>query len=131
MKYLLDTGVLIEIEHKNKRFMQSLKGIVNDFSLLNITIFNFAEFYYGYILKDQSDKLEAESFLGVFNQLTLTKASAKRYCELDYKYSKQGTGLEPFDMLMVAIAIEENLVLLTTDTDFERVGELKKIILKP
>ncbi len=131
MKYLLDTGILIELEHKNKRLLEKLKGISKDFSLLNITLFNFAEFYYGYLLKTLEDKQEAENFLGIFNQLTLTKASAKRYTELDYKYSKLGIGLKPFDLLMAAIAVEENLTLLTTDSDFERVAEVDKIIVKP
>ncbi len=131
MKYLLDTGILIELEHKNRSVLEKLKGIAKDFSLLSITLFNFAEFYYGYLPKKAEDKKEAENFLDVFGQLTLTKASAKRFTELDYKYSKLGLGLKPFDLLTAAIAIEENATLLTTDTDFERVSEVDKVILKP
>ncbi len=131
MKYLLDTGILIQLEHKNNSILEKLKGIVKDFSLLSITLFNFAEFYYGYLSKKPEDKTEAENFLDMFGQLTLTKASAKKFTELDYKYSKLGLGLTPFDLLMAAIAIEENMTLLTTDTDFERIAEVNKIILKP
>ena len=129
MGYLVDTGILIELEHKNKRLVDKLNRLVEDFAQLNITLFNFAEFYYGYMSKKPEDKKEAENFLDIFNYLTLTKASAKRYSELDYKYSKQGIGFEPFDLLMAAIAIEEKLTLLTTDTDFERIAELKKEII--
>ena len=130
MKYLLDTGILIELEHKNKKIVELLKGIVKDFNLLNISLFGYAEFYYGYLLKSSEAKREAEDFLDIFNQLTLTKASAKRFCSLDDKYSKQGMGVKPFDLLTAAIAIEENLTLLTMDSDFERVDEVTKIILK-
>ena len=130
MRYLLDTGILIEIEHKNKKFIEFLKETIQEFGLLSITLFNYEEFYYGYLLKEPEAKREAENFLDLFNQLTLTKASAKRYTELDYKYMKQGAGLKPFDLLMAAIAIEENLTLLTTDTDFERIRELDRVILK-
>lgn len=129
MEYLLDTGILIELEHKNKKFLGNLKALVKDFSLFSITLFNFAEFYYGYLSKKPEDKQEAENFLSIFTQLTLTKASAKRYCELDSKYSKQGH--KPFDLLMAAIAIEEGMVLLTTDSDFERITEVDKVIMKP
>ncbi len=131
MAYLLDTGILIELEHKNKRFADNLNKLVKDFAQLNITLFNFAEFYYGYLLKNAKTKREAENFLDIFNHLTLTKASAKRYSELDCKYSKQGVGFEPFDLLMAAIAIEEKMTLLTTDSDFARIAELKKEILSP
>ena len=130
MKYLLDTGILIELEHKNKKVVELLKDIVKDFSLLHISLFSYAEFYYGYLLKSSEVKKEAEDFLDIFNQLTLTRASAKRFCGLDYKYSKQGVGVKPFDLLMASIAIEENLTLLTMDSDFERVDEVSKIILK-
>ena len=130
MKYLLDTGILIELEHKNKKALELLKDIVKDLSLLSISLFSYAEFYYGYLLKSPEAKKEAEDFLDIFNHITLTKASAKRFCGLDYKYSKQGMGVKPFDLLMAAIAIEENLTLLTMDSDFERVEEVSKIILK-
>ena len=130
MKYLLDTGILIELERKNKKIVELLKDIVKDFGLLNISLFSYAEFYYGYLLKSPEAKKEAEVFLDIFNQLTLTRASAKRFCGLDYKYSKQGVGVKPFDLLMASIAIEENLTLLTMDSDFERVEEVSKIIMR-
>lgn len=129
MKYLLDTGILIELEHKNKKILEKLKSMARDFSMLNITLFGFAEFYYGYILKKPEDKREAENFLDSFGQLTLTKASAKKYTELDYKYSKLGLGLRPFDLLTASIAIEESATVLTTYSDFERISEVDKIIL--
>lgn len=131
MEYLLDTSILIELEHKNRNFLGKLKEIVADFKTANITLFNYAEFYYGFVLKKPEDKREAENFLDIFNHITLTKASAKRYCELDNKYSRLGLSMKPFDLLTAAIAIEEAMTLLTTDGDFERIKELNKIILKP
>ena len=67
----------------------------------------------------------------MFSHLTLTKKSAKLFDELDSKYEKLGAKLKPFDLLTAAIAIENGLTLLTMDTDFERLIEVSKIILKP
>ena len=66
MKYLLDTGLLIEFEHKNIRFIKQLKETVKDFgfSALYTTLFNYAEFYYGYLQKKARRQKRGGRFSG-------------------------------------------------------------------
>ena len=108
-----------------------IKENIKDFDELYITLLSYAEFYQGYAGKQPQVKKECENFLNTFKHLTISEASAKLYAELSYKYAKQGITIEPFDLLITAIAIEHGTKVITTDTDFERMAEVDKIILKP
>jgi len=59
----------------------------------------------------------------------VTKTSVKMYAELDCKYSKKGAKIGLFDLLIAAIAIEHNLTIITTDTDFDKISEIRKIVI--
>lgn len=129
MRYLLDTGILIGFERKNQGIINRIRAIIRDLDVPFITLFSYAEFYRGFVNKQQDAIASAEHFLDSFQQLPVTKASAKIYAELDYKYSKRGAKIEPFDLLIAAIAIEHNLTIITTDTDFDKIIEIMKIII--
>lgn len=127
MNYVLDTGILIEISKDNKSLIDQLDKLLRSTTAEpSITLFNFAEFYAGEIGRRRES--EALKFLSSFNQLTLSQASAKTYAELWHRYSRKGTPVAVFDLLIASIAIVSNATLLTLDKDFGKVDELKKII---
>ncbi len=130
MKYILDTGILVGVERENSGIISFIKGNIKDFDVLYITLLTYAEFYRGYAGKQPDIKSEGKNFLNTFRHLTVTEASAMLYAELSYKYVRQGITIEPFDLLIAAIAIENNIAVITTDTDFERIAEVDKVILK-
>ena len=68
-------------------------------------------------------------FLKKFNVLHTTNSSAEILSDLKIKYDKKGIALSLADLLSASIVIDNNLVLVTKDKDFERIEELKKIIL--
>jgi predicted nucleic acid-binding protein len=82
MKYVLDTGILTSIERKNKLVIKQLDAAIKGTDTLQITILNYAEFYYGYAGKSSIEKHDAEAFLDTFEHLTVDKESAKLYAEL-------------------------------------------------
>ena len=51
--------------------------------------------------------------------------------DLKYKYEKKGIVVPLADLIIASIAIENNAVLVTSDKDFEKIEELKKIIISP
>jgi tRNA(fMet)-specific endonuclease VapC len=128
MNYLLDTNVLIELNGNNEKVIAQVNELLGSATGEPcITLFNFAEFYAGAIRKKQ--EAEAMAFLNSFNQLTLSQASAQIYAELWNKYARKGSPLAVFDLLIASVAIASNATLLTLDKDFEKIDELKKIML--
>ena len=91
--------------------------------------FNFAEYYFGEI--GAGKETAAIRFLDSFNLLPLTKESSKAYANLRHKYKIKRAPLASIDLFIAAIAIENNATLITTDKDFERVEELKTIVVSP
>lgn len=128
MRYLLDTGILIGFERKNSGIINRVREIIRDLDVPFITLFNYGEFYRGYVQKQPDAIAEAEHFLDSFQQLPFTKTSVKIYAELSYRYSKKGIKIEPFDLLIAAAAIENDLIILTTDTDFDKISEIRNIV---
>ncbi len=131
MKYILDASILIGLERNNKSIVQEIGKLINADNVFYTTTLNLAEFYYGYVPKKEETKKIAEQFLSRFKLLTLTSQSARIYAELAYKHDKAGTKPGDFDLLTAAIAIDKGAIVLTTDTDFEKISELKKIIINP
>ena len=68
-------------------------------------------------------------FLKKFNILQTTNSSAEILSDLKIKYDKKGMSLPLADLLSASIVIDNSLILVTKDRDFEKIEELKKIIL--
>ena len=130
MNYVLDTNILIEIRKGRRGIKEEVMKFINaENAEPYITLLTFAEYYFGSLdasLKGQEDCLE---FLSSYKHLTVEKGSAMLFAKLTHKYEKEGTPLSPLDMLNACIAIDNNSVFITADKAFERVKELKKIII--
>lgn len=123
MKYVIDTSLLIDINRGNVKVLSVLKNKALHAGEPFITSLNFIEYYFGELGKGR--EVEVLKFLDSFKHLTLTRNSAKLYAELSRKYLKQGKTISAFDLLIAAIAIDNNMTLLTGDSDFEKINELK------
>ncbi|MBI2664475.1 type II toxin-antitoxin system VapC family toxin [Candidatus Woesearchaeota archaeon] len=129
MIYILDTSVLIGMEKQNKELINKITHLIGKDDTLYLTTLSYSEFYYGCLNKGEDNQRKALVFLDKFKLLTLSKESAKRNAELSYEYEKKGARIAEFDLLTAAIAIENNAVLVTADTDFERIAQLKKKVI--
>ncbi len=131
MGFILDTSVLIEVENGNEEVIQEIIRLKEAANVeLLITIFNFCEFYYGILLKNEKYREKALSRLRQYALLQTTERSAQIFCELQSEMKRKGRGIAQFDLFIASLAIEFNHTLLTLDSDFEQVPKLKKIILK-
>lgn len=132
MNYVLDTNALIEIRKGNKSFAEAVKGIVgSDVKQPFITLMTFSEYYFGCLNANEEGKKDCLNFLNAFRHLSLTKSSAMLYAELTKKYRKLGLSLDAVDMFIAAITADNGMTLLTLDKGFERLAELKKVVIKP
>ncbi|MBI2564411.1 type II toxin-antitoxin system VapC family toxin [Candidatus Woesearchaeota archaeon] len=130
MILVLDTSILIELERKNISVIEKLRKYVELYpSPAQITFMNYFEFYHGLQNKNIKNKEKVLSFINKFNILKLTKETAKFLSDLKTKYDNQGISISLADLIIASQVIENNLILITLDKDFEKIKELKKIIL--
>ena len=67
-----------------------------------------------------------QEFLNLFVSLPLDDIAATKAAEIRTNLAALGTPIGPYDLLIAAIAIVNNLTLVTHNTrEFERVSELK------
>jgi len=67
--------------------------------------------------------------LNSFPLLDLGFKTSDILSDLKLKYEKKGLSFSLSDLLIAAQVIENDLILVTRDRDFEGIRELKKIIL--
>lgn len=87
-----------------------------------------AELFYG-ASKSQTPGPSAakqESFLRPYDTLPFDDNAAREYGRIRSHLEQQGTPIGPIDMLIAAIALANNLILVTHNTsEFSRVSSLK------
>ena len=79
--------------------------------------------------KDEFEKTEL--LLSQSEVLPLTHEAAHLSAKLSNQLKKSGKTVSKIDLFIAAIALEHNLQVITLDTDFQRIPNLKAIILKP
>jgi len=70
-------------------------------------------------------KSEAMKFLENFNIINTTEKTAETMTSLKLKYDKAGLQFSLPDLIIASLAIENNMVLVTSDKDFQNIKELK------
>jgi|SRR3989344_1161024 len=129
MTLVLDTSILIEIKNGNRKVIEKLKTLSTAYSQpAKITFINQFEFLLGIKEKSQKNKEKALSLLNEFVILHTTNKTAMILSELKYNYENKGISLSLADLIISSIVIENNLIFLTQDRDFEKIEELQKII---
>src|SRR3989344_7327011 len=130
MTLVLDTSILIDIERRKEVTLEKLRQIILIHQQpAKITFVNQFEFLLGIKEREPKNKEKAIAFLNQFLGINTTKLTAGILSDLKYKYDKIGKNLSLTDLLITSLVIENNMVLLTKDKDFEKIEELKKIII--
>lgn len=130
MSLVFDTSILIAIERGDKDVMNKLGNLYSFYrSSPQLTFISFFEYLMGLkIIKNKSFQTNL-IFLKKFNILHTTNTSAEILSDLKIKYDRKGITLSLADLLSASIVIDNKLILVTKDKDFEKIEELNKIIL--
>ncbi|HBH07077.1 MAG TPA: VapC toxin family PIN domain ribonuclease [Flavobacteriales bacterium] len=127
MVYLLDTCVIIDLIRGDTNTIEALKSKSPD--LVAISTITEFELRYGLAktpnLKTKS-KRAVESLLQEVNLQNFESKEAKKAAEIRNKMKLLGTPIGPYDVLIAATALANDLILVTSNLgEFSRINELK------
>jgi len=108
--YLLDTTVIIDYLRGRKEKVALLKKLVSEGSLLSCCLVNIIEIYAG---MQKGEREVTEEFLDSLEYYDVTREIAKEAGEYKRVFQKKGTTLSLPDVIIAAVAISNNLILLT------------------
>lgn len=125
--YLLDTNICIYIINKRspevyRRFREIQ---LQQLHIPTITIF---ELYYGFEKNQSRKRNEAyiQDFITPLKIVDFTMDAARKAASIRYQLQKKGTPIGAYDLKIAAIALAQDMVLLTNNTgEFKRVDGLK------
>src|SRR3989344_3574031 len=130
MILFLDTSIIIDLERKNKITLDKIYKMTKLHSdPARITFITYYEFLNGIEKKNIKNKKAALEFINNFEILQITKETANILSELKIRYNKLGVNFSLTDLLIAAQVIENQMLLITKDSDFNKIKELNKIIL--
>lgn len=130
MTLVFDTSVLVDIEKNNKEIINKIEKLSETYKIpAQIPFITYYEFLRGLKIRKPEKYQELLGFLNEFNMLKITKKTANILSDLKIKYDSLGMPLSLADLLIASQVIENNLILVTKDRDFEKINEIKKIIL--
>jgi predicted nucleic acid-binding protein len=125
MSVILDTSILIAHQKGDARVRRELRVLAKKFPLTPaITFINAFEYLVGISLLTKR-KAPASQFLGNFDVINTTDKTAEIMASLRVKYEKLGIVIPLPDLIIASLAIENNMVLVTSDKDFKDVKELE------
>ena len=123
-RYLLDTNVIVEMLRGNRKVIGQIDrhGRQNCF-ISEITI---AELYYGAIKSENSKHLDDIEIIESLFQIVPLYPSFLDYAKLRHHLTSTGLGIDTFDMLIGASALQGNYVLITHNKKhFSRIPKLQ------
>ncbi len=130
MTLSFDTSILIELERKNLKIIEKIKELSLSHPFPAILPFiSYYEFIRGLKMRKNKDYEKRIAFADRFNILKTSKKTAEILADLRIKYKSKGITLSLADLFIASQVIENQLTLVTLDKDFEKIEELKKIIL--
>lgn len=125
MTLVFDTSILIDLERGEKNILEALRELKDRYpSPPKITFISYFEFLHGIRNRKNINKEKCLSFLNMFEVIQTTKITAKVLSILKSNYE-----LPLADLLIASQVIENDLLLLTKDKDFQNIEELQKILL--
>ncbi len=123
----LDTNILTAFLKNDLRVVKRISDYLNFFDQLTINIISYYEILRG--LKDlgNDEKLKRfEKFIQENELVSIRKETIEKGAEIYAYLKKEGNLIEDADILMAAIAIVEDLVLITNNiSHFKRVKGLE------
>ena len=126
-KYLLDTNVCINyLNYPNSLIWRKIQSI-SAFEIVICSVVK-AELFYG-SKKSKNPTLNLAKqmkFLNQFQSLSFDDESALIFGEIRSELVAKGTPIGPYDLQIAAIAMANDLTLITHNTkEFSRIGNLK------
>ena len=108
--YLLDTPVIIDYLRGKGATVELLRKLVSEGSLLGCCLISIIEVYAG---MQESEREATGEFLDSLEYYEVTKETAKEAGEYKRAYQKRGISLSLPDAAIAAVAIANDLTLLT------------------
>ena len=129
MSLVFDTSILIAIERGDKEAILTLEKLKKIHPLpAQLPFIGYYEFLKGLKIGKPKKMEELMEFLKSFNVIQITNNTADILSDLKIRYDKLRISLSLADLLIASQVIENRLVLVTKDKDFEKIKELKKVI---
>jgi len=108
--YLLDTTVIIDCLRGRKEAVDFLTKIASDGSIVGCCAINIAEVYAG---MRENEKQATKKFLDSLEYYEITRDLAELAGGYKREYTEQGITLSLSDVMIAAVAISNNLTLVT------------------
>ena len=127
MLYLLDTNVIVIYLNQRSLILRERLEAIAPEEIAVCSVVKF-ELFYGAMRSGNPTRNLARQreFLNLFVSLNLDDLAATKAGEIRANLAELGTPIGPYDLLIAAIAIINNLTLVTHNTrEFERVPELR------
>ena len=125
MRYLLDTNVWIHYLKSAAPVEERLRQTpARDIAVCSVV---WAELLHGARKYGRREERLAriERTLSPFHSLPFDDAAARRYAEIRDELETRGNIIGPNDLLIAAIAIANDLTLVTSDSEFSRIERLR------
>jgi predicted nucleic acid-binding protein len=129
MKYILDTNIISEILKDNEKTKSFVQNLLIEGKEILINAISYYEVKRGLLKINASTKLKKfESLCNVFPILLLDEKNifdiaSKIYVDLE----KEGKLISDNDIYIASITLCKDFILISNDTDFERIKNLKTI----
>ena len=125
MSVILDTSILIGLQRGDRVVKMEIESLSRHFPATpSITFLNVFEYLIGIRMLTKR-RPQAIKLLENFDVINTTAKTAEVMASLRSKYDKRGMMLSLSDLLIAGLAIENDMVLVTSDRDFEGIKELK------
>jgi tRNA(fMet)-specific endonuclease VapC len=125
MKYLLDTNICIYFLNQEKRITEKMNQIPTDD--MAISIVTIAELQFGAFNSNKiKENLERIKYLrSIIKIINLNTVITEEYAKIKSNLRKSGNIIDDFDILIGAIAVVNNLILVTNNQQhFNRIDNI-------
>lgn len=125
-RYMLDTNAIVEMLRGNRKMVEQIErhGIQNCF----ISEITMAELYYGAVKSGNSKHFEDIEIVESLFQIVPLYPSFLNYAKIRHHLTSMGLGIDTFDMLIGASAVQGKYVLVThNQKHFSRIPELQLV----
>lgn len=124
--YILDSDILIAFSRGLDDAIAWVRAHRDAGDNLATTWINSCEFLrVAYIRNNQREILEARNLLSSLFIFFPTTGTSELYAQIYARLQNEGKMVNEFDILIAAIAAENDVIFVTCDTGFEKITELK------
>ncbi len=130
MTLVFDTSILVDIEKGDEKVIRRVEELSKIYKVhAQIAFISYYEFLRGLKIGKPKRYKELLEFVNNFNVIKITKKTADILSDLKIKYDNLGITLNLSDLLIASQVLENQLILVTKDKNFDKIKEIKKIIL--